>query len=1281
MKKFCVGLSVLFFATSFVFAGDANACTHYRGATATMTQGTDTGPLSSLFYGEACGFKFNVELTVYNSPWHTGPSYPTDAYGRKISDTERVEYEIYMQTVEGNAGDLTYPYGTNVVEYQVAWHYEQYGYVPALCAYQGGQYSYANYIHDYILAGRNSAFDFGYEYGLTDKLNTKYYKNSTRHGDDPATNALEVALGTLDNAIANNGWYRDFMHWHTNPAYDVTLYQLLEGMQERASSNRLAAVSTGKAIQHRWLRDNSTVSLSTNGSSLEVSATYNMPSWMYVEWTGLNITNVNHLRPVDGFCIPLSVKVDLSGTILSGNDIAASGAASIRKLGTDDFVVEVPFNRTNEIVTVSLSATNSPDYANEALPFVESISNTGTNWQVITDQKTRMVIFTFPVGQSLADIHAKDGTDPAKRVDSPENLRFNTFLTTHSFSVPVSTNRDYYVGLITEEKQSILVPLTEMSGEDPVITLNGDNPMHVFVGEAYVEPGATAMDNIDGDITSNIVIDASSVNTSATGTYYVTYNVTDSDSNAAVEVVRHVDVTDDTTPPVITLIGDTILYLTEGDTYVEYGATALDDKDGDVSSNIVIDASSVNTSVAGTYYVTYNVSDAASNAAVEVSRTVEVAAGLVSKLTFLAHFNDTNSFDINSANGDSADGDSSATVTGGSEWGSGYFTNSAVSVPANMAFHFTNTSTVAFDAFGGNVDYKSYTDGGITVGFWCKDVNNAYISSTFIQLGVGTSGDYLVIEYGYGTSGKLRIRYYEDGAYSGVELPSSLAYIGNWVYFAVTVDLTASELKVYQFDNSGNLISSPSTLSIPGAAWDIKDDVNSLVKVGGAVSAGTQCTIDELSIDNYVLTQSNIQERVNQMVGGAELSTGPASPIIQLVGANPQILAVGDIYVELGATAYDPEDGDISSNIVIDASSVNTSATGTYYVTYNVTDSGSNAAPEVIRTVNVRTDITPPVITLNGDNPLALTVGDTYVEPGATASDNIDGDISSNIVIDASDVDTSVAGTYGVTYNVSDAAGNAANEVVRSVVVSKSTADGFSFLAHFNDTSSWDINPANGDYAAGSKVATIVGAPVWGSGFFPGSKPENKAFYANSSTHKVRYAGNDGNVPISDPVGDAMTVGFWIKITGNQKLRPIIIRNSNYSDYLMFDYGQNIANKWTMIFNDGGSQYKTLNFDASAYIGNWMYFATTLNLASETLKSYQYDKNGNLISAIANVINVTSWNVTNGTSLIEFNYAQSGANELWIDDFSIDNYELTQAELQARVDKMVAGTGMFMVIR
>ena len=84
-------------------------------------------------------------------------------------------------------------------------------------------------------------------------------------------------------------------------------------------------------------------------------------------------------------------------------------------------------------------------------------------------------------------------------------------------------------------------------------------------------------------------------------------------------------------------------------------------------------------------------------------------------------------------------------------------------------------------------------------------------------------------------------------------------------------------------------------------------------------------------------------------------------------------------------------------------------------------------------------DQTVPVITLLGDASVTINQGSTYTEQedaGATATDNADGDLTSSIVVGGLDtLDTNVVGDYIITYNVTDAAGNAATEVTRTVSV------------------------------------------------------------------------------------------------------------------------------------------------------------------------------------------------------------------------------------------------------
>ena len=114
----------------------------------------------------------------------------------------------------------------------------------------------------------------------------------------------------------------------------------------------------------------------------------------------------------------------------------------------------------------------------------------------------------------------------------------------------------------------------------PTLTLLGDNPLLVDVNTTYTDPGATATDNKDGDITSNIVVAGDTVNIAVAGSYTVTYNVSDAAGNAADQLTRTVTVRIDTetppgeVPPVLALLGDNPLVIEVGGSYTDPGATA-----------------------------------------------------------------------------------------------------------------------------------------------------------------------------------------------------------------------------------------------------------------------------------------------------------------------------------------------------------------------------------------------------------------------------------------------------------------------------------------------------------------------------------------------------------------------------------------------------------------------------------------------------------------------------------------------------------------------------------
>ena len=77
-------------------------------------------------------------------------------------------------------------------------------------------------------------------------------------------------------------------------------------------------------------------------------------------------------------------------------------------------------------------------------------------------------------------------------------------------------------------------------------------------------------------------------------------------------------------------------------------------------------------------------------------------------------------------------------------------------------------------------------------------------------------------------------------------------------------------------------------------------------------------------------------------------------------------------------------------------------------------------------------DTTPPLIVLTGPDTVILTEDGTYTEQGATAEDDVDGTVDVTI---GGNVITETHGTYTVTYNAMDAAGNPATQVTRTVIV------------------------------------------------------------------------------------------------------------------------------------------------------------------------------------------------------------------------------------------------------
>lgn len=147
-------------------------------------------------------------------------------------------------------------------------------------------------------------------------------------------------------------------------------------------------------------------------------------------------------------------------------------------------------------------------------------------------------------------------------------------------------------------------------------------------------------------------------------------------------------------------------------------------------------------------------------------------------------------------------------------------------------------------------------------------------------------------------------------------------------------------------------------------------------------------------------------------------------PVLTLNGPDPLVIPLYGPYHEFGALAYDSTDGDLTDSIHISGFPDSTVA-GVYSVTYTVSDRAGHTVSKtriVIYTNTQIIDTIPPVIKLKGPLEISYTNDTLFQEPGYTAIDNVDGDITSKVIIHREDlIDIAL-----IVYEVSDAAGNKA---------------------------------------------------------------------------------------------------------------------------------------------------------------------------------------------------------------------------------------------------------------
>jgi len=238
--------------------------------------------------------------------------------------------------------------------------------------------------------------------------------------------------------------------------------------------------------------------------------------------------------------------IDDSGSVLSWDaQLSSSSSVFVNALETTQssifmggFFESVNDDPENNLASVFLFDETDPVFTSaNAVNVAENTA--GTAYTATTDESV-----TFSLGTSKDEALFMLATNGISFISAPDFENPSDGNTDNQYLLDI-TARDIAGNVTTQQVTITVINVDEVA---PVITLIGANPQTIELGSSYTELGASANDDIDGNITGSIIIDATAVEVATLGTYLVTYNAQDAGGNNATEVVRTVNFVDTTDP-------------------------------------------------------------------------------------------------------------------------------------------------------------------------------------------------------------------------------------------------------------------------------------------------------------------------------------------------------------------------------------------------------------------------------------------------------------------------------------------------------------------------------------------------------------------------------------------------------------------------------------------------------------------------------------------------------------------------------------------------------------
>jgi len=245
--------------------------------------------------------------------------------------------------------------------------------------------------------------------------------------------------------------------------------------------------------------------------------------------------------------------------------------------------------------------------------------------------------------------------------------------------------------------------------------------------------------------------------------------------------------------------------------------------------------------------------------------------------------------------------------------------------------------------------------------------------------------------------------------------------------FVETINIDDVDIEIIEIDDS--VLENVSVIKT-NVKNSFIDKIRTRLSKNKIAIISTCCALVAVTLTGVFILSNNTDKKLSTDETSFVLSSINEDVDFSLNEVDYNTILVNDEYEEKGASLF-INGVDVSSDITIDSSNLDTSKIGTYNIVYTYS-SGKNQVYTFYRTINV-IDNEPPVINLNGSLVYTMLVNDVYNESGFFVSDNYDDDLLSDVVI-TNNIDTSTVGTYYVKYSVKDKSGNY-TETYRTVKV------------------------------------------------------------------------------------------------------------------------------------------------------------------------------------------------------------------------------------------------------